>query len=458
MLKRIVQVSLVSVLLSLFMPIANAGVWPSGSEPPIPAAPTLVSQSDPYCSDPNVRCDGIYTVWNTPAFPEGVNSETTYSSIHGFQINCTDSSGRAAGVASQGFDSNDWAAKSPLTYAQSNNGGLGGSLGYNANCIARLYYFVIRNAGDASSVTIWGTPFSFKTNGNSFFPAVAPAPDPVLPPTVSLSPCLGGTDRTPGLPQCAMPENLPGSTWNEVSNSNGVVVNGAVCSPGVCGRNGQWRTWPTNKLLNGRYFSNGFPENTTYFQAPTSGAAWGKYYTNGVYETSGGDIYQPGSTVPIRVTVPVTDTKTVTVDTRTVTVDTKTVTVDTKTATSNVDTTTVSIDTNTAITVQETITLTSINDTKTISAFLATLSEDEKEEQLQIALKSNKTAVINVSTEFAGIPVTIIATRKGYKSITINVKTDVEGDAQLKTSRNLRGFTVVLSIGKVKLDTDIVRK
>jgi hypothetical protein len=73
-------------------------------------------------------------------------------------------------------------------------------------------------------------------------------------------------------------------------------------------------------------------------------------------------------------------------------------------------------------------------------------------------LKSNKTAVISVATEFAGAPLKITATRKGYKSITINVKTDLEGDAELSTTRNLRGFTVVLTIGKVKLDTDIVRK
>jgi hypothetical protein len=440
-------------------------VWPSGSEPPIPAAPTLVAQNDPYCSDPNIRCDGIYTVWNTPAFPEGVNSETTYSGIHGFQINCTDSSGRAAGVAAQGFDSNDWSAHSPLTYAQSNNGGLGGALGYNANCVARLYYFVIRNAGDSGPTTIWGIPFSFKTNGNSFFPAVAPAPAPILPPTVSLPPCTGGTDRTPGLPQCAMPENLPGNVWNEVSNSNGVVINGAVCSPGVCGRNGEWRIWPTNKLLNGRYFSNGYPENSTYIQAPTNGAAWGKYYTNGVYETSGGDIYQPGSTVPIRINNPVADTRTVTVDTRTVTVDTRTVTVDTrtvtvdtKTVTSKPDTSTVIRESNTVVASQDTLTVTNVKDSQTIVAFLATLSDEEKEQQLQVSLKSNKSAVINIATEFIGIPLVITATRKGYKSITINIKTDAEGDAQLKTAKNLSGFTVTLSIGKVTLDTDIVRK
>ena len=114
----------------------------------------------------------------------------------------------------------------------------------------------------------------------------------------SLPPCGGGTDRTPGVPKCAMPENLGTSTWNEVSNTTGEVVNGAVCSAAVCGANGEWRTWPSNKLLNDRFYSNGYPEETTYIQAPTSGAAWGKYYINGVYETAGGEIYQPGSIIP----------------------------------------------------------------------------------------------------------------------------------------------------------------
>ena len=178
------------------------------------------------------------------------------------------------------------------------------------------------------------------------------------------------------------------------------------------------------------------------------------FYFNGVFYV--GD--QKGSGLTIRngvvtqlVVKKVVDSSTVSSDTKTVTVDTRTVTTDTRTV--NVRT-----ETSTAIVTQETVTITSVQDTQTINSVVANLSSIEKEEQLQIALKSNKTAVISVSTEFAGAPLKITATRKGYKSITINVKTDLEGDAELNTTRNLRGFTVVLSIGKVKLDTDIVRK
>lgn len=119
-----------------------------------------------------------------------------------------------------------------------------------------------------------------------------PPPDSTPDPT---SACLGGNGRVPGLPNCLMPENLTGTSWNEVDNSTGKVLNGAVCSVAVCGRNGEWRTWPSDKLLNGRYFSHGYPENSTYIQTPFDSAYWGQYYTNGVWQTGSGGIVQPGS-------------------------------------------------------------------------------------------------------------------------------------------------------------------
>ena len=130
------------------------------------------------------------------------------------------------------------------------------------------------------------------TNGSEVKSAVITF---TLPTNSALAACTGGTGRTPGLPQCLMPENLPGTTWNDVLNSTGVVINGAVCSPSVCGVNGSWRT---ARNMNGKSTPNGYPELSTYIQSPTSGASWGKYYTNGVYETSSGQIYQPGSTIP----------------------------------------------------------------------------------------------------------------------------------------------------------------
>jgi hypothetical protein len=178
------------------------------------------------------------------------------------------------------------------------------------------------------------------------------------------------------------------------------------------------------------------------------------FYFNGVFYV--GD--QKGSGLTIRNGVVTQSVVTKVVDSSTVSSETKTVTIDTRTVTTDTRTVNVRTETSTAVITQETVTITSVQDTTTINSVVANLSAVEKEEQLQIALKSSKSAVISISTEFAGAPLKVTATRKGYKSITINVKTDLDGDAQLNTSRNLRGFTVVLSIGKVKLDTDIVRK
>ncbi len=72
------------------------------------------------------------------------------------------------------------------------------------------------------------------------------------------------------------------STWNEVDNATGKVLNVIVCSVTVCGRSGEWR-------------KKGHPANSTYIQTPFNGGYWGQYYTNGVWKTSDGGIIQPVS-------------------------------------------------------------------------------------------------------------------------------------------------------------------
>ena len=155
----------------------------------------------------------------------------------------------------------------------------------------------------------------------------APAPTPTPTPTASSTsripftqPCTGGNDRTPGLPQCLMPEGIGGSVWNLVDNNSGVVLNGAVCSEGVCGRNGEWRQWPADRKLNDRLWPTGYPEEGTYIQTPFDYGYWGRYFTNGVYEVNGGGIIQPGSRTivwPVQTPVPGVDTRTVTSETST---------------------------------------------------------------------------------------------------------------------------------------------
>ena len=63
----------------------------------------------------------------------------------------------------------------------------------------------------------------------------------------------------PGAPQIDMYEGPRVGAWNLVDNATGQVINTVVCTPLVCGRNGEWRTWPADRLLNGRYWPTGYP-------------------------------------------------------------------------------------------------------------------------------------------------------------------------------------------------------
>ena len=57
-------------LLALGVTPAVAIDPPAGWSYPAPAAPTIVSQSDPFCTEPDKRCDGVSVVINTPAIPD----------------------------------------------------------------------------------------------------------------------------------------------------------------------------------------------------------------------------------------------------------------------------------------------------------------------------------------------------------------------------------------------------
>ena len=112
---------------------------------------------------------------------------------------------------------------------------------------------------------------------------------------LSTSTTIAVSTLTPGAPQIDMYEGPSVGAWNLVDNATGQVLNTAVCTPLVCGRNGEWRTWPADRLLNGRYWPTGYPEGATYVWNPMGGASWGQYYTNGLYVTQGGQHILPGT-------------------------------------------------------------------------------------------------------------------------------------------------------------------
>ncbi len=313
------------------------------------------------------------------------------------------------------------------------------------------------------------------TPAPSATPSASPTPTSTPAPSVSANsripftqPCTGGSDRTPGLPQCLMPEGLGGSAWNLVDNNTGVVLNGAVCSEAVCGRNGEWRQWPADRILNGQLWPNGYPEGATYIQTPFDAAYWGRYFTNGVYEVNGGGILQPGSSTivwPVRVEIPRVDTPTVTTESTTSTSIPSqtpaspgtpaptsgpvTVTPSTPAPSSETQTTVTRVDTTTSQPVAPTSSSSSDDD--------GTLDEVEAEEEIidsiEAVVQSNGTTRIQVSTGYLSTALTVVATKKGSKKkYTYKITTNAEGDRKFKSGLNLRGYTVILYKGSTELD------
>ena len=131
-------------------------------------------------------------------------------------------------------------------------------------------------------------------------------------------------------------------------------------------------------------------------------------------------------------------------------------TTDTKTVTTQSDTKTVTTQSETRTTEVAVVAAISNIDSRTVTAanLLRTYSATEKENLLNVTLKSAKSAVINVASDIPDIKMIITATKKGSKPIVFNIKTNSEGDGQIKTSKNLTGYTIILSANGVKLDSD----
>ena len=141
---------------------------------------------------------------------------------------------------------------------------------------------------------------------------------------------------------------------------------------------------------------------------------------------------------------------------------------DTRTATSQTDTRTATTQTTSTNTNQsETRTaqiakVASISNVKERTAatvdLIKTFNSIEKENSLDVTFNSKKSSVIVVDLGVPGIPVVITATKKGSPTITLKSTTDADGDTQIKTNKNLDGYSVTLKVNKTKIDTDIVKR
>jgi hypothetical protein len=256
-----------------------------------------------------------------------------------------------------------------------------------------------------------------------------------------------------------MPEGLGGSVWNLVDNNSGVVLNGAVCSEAVCGRNGEWRQWPADRKLNDRFWPTGYPEGATYIQTPFDGAYWGRYYTNGVYEVNGGGIVQPGSRTivwPVQIPAPPTDTPTVTSETSTTIVaptPSETSTASSPTPSSPAPTTAPVVSPETLTASATTAPIAPVSAPEDDSALDEVIAEEEIIDSIEAVVQSNGTTRIQVSTGYNLTALTVVATKKGSKKrYTYKITTNADGERKFKSGLNLRGYTVVLYKGTTELD------
>jgi hypothetical protein len=217
-------------------------------------------------------------------------------------------------------------------------------------------------------------------------------------------------------------------SWNVAGPSeivsNGTSMSGLIAS-GTCESQNNIQTVRVD----------GLKQNTSY-SVSTSVTNAGKNYGSLMTVST-----KAGSTATTQ-----TDTKTATTQTDTKTATTQTDT-KTPTPTPQSETRTAAVAVIAAISNVESRTVTAAN-------LLNTYSAKEKENLLNVTLKSTKSAVINVTSDVPDIKMIITATKQGSKPIVFNIKTNGEGDGQIKTSKNLTGYTVTLSANGVKLDSD----
>ena len=160
------------------------------------------------------------------------------------------------------------------------------------------------------AVDVWMTNDLISYSNSLTFTTQSVVTTPTTNP-LSTSTTIAVDTLVPGRPLVSMYEGPGVGAWNLVDDSTGQVLTTSVCTPVVCGLLGEWRTWPANRLLNNRYFANGYPEGATYYWNPIGAGSGGQYYTNGLYVTSWGQHILPGTSTlvdvvsaPVHTTIP----------------------------------------------------------------------------------------------------------------------------------------------------------
>ena len=228
---------------------------------------------------------------------------------------------------------------------------------------------------------------------------------------LSTSTTVATETLVPGVPQVDMYEGPRVGAWNLVDNATGQVMNTVVCTPLVCGRNGEWRTWPADRLLNGRYWPTGYPENATYIWNPIGAGSWGQYYTNGLYVTSWGQHILPGtSTLVAVVSAP-------------------------QPSPGNGD----SMGNDDSSVETTTTTIAAVEGARSASAGVPVVGLADVG---LIVQKSGSKYSIVATSPLRNAPIVIRATVKGKPTITWSTRTNVNAQKLLMSTRSLKGYTI----------------
>jgi hypothetical protein len=235
---------------------------------------------------------------------------------------------------------------------------------------------------------------------------------------LSTSTTVATETLVPGVPQVDMYEGPRVGTWNLVDNATGQVMTTSVCSPLVCGRNGEWRTWPADRLLNDRYWLNGYPENATYIWNPIGAGSGGQYYTNGLYVTGWGQHILPGTSTLVAVVSPPQTTLP--------------------------SDESLGDDVPSEETTMTSTTSTSIAAVEGARSVTGGASVIGLADVGLIVQKSGRKYSIVATSPLRNAPIVIRATAKGKPTIIWSTKTNVNAQKLLMSTRSLKGYTISL--------------
>jgi hypothetical protein len=86
--------------------------------------------------------------------------------------------------------------------------------------------------------------------------------------------------------------------------------------------------------------------------------------------------------------------------------------------------------------------------------FLKSLGSDERAELLEVTQTANRRTVLAIDLAVPKIRFIVRGTSESSPTITFRGATNADGEATIRTRKNLEGYALTLSVRKVKLDLD----